>query len=64
LRSWVIMISPGAGGVGGRKYRMANSWIYCNVCWDFLVITWGVGSSFTIKNKIKWDLILFVLFFS
>jgi hypothetical protein len=23
--SWLMMISPGAGGVGGRKYLMASS---------------------------------------
>lgn len=45
LRSWVMIISPGAGGVGGLRYLIANSCMYCNVCCDFLVITWGVGSS-------------------
>ncbi|RNA35176.1 hypothetical protein BpHYR1_023981 [Brachionus plicatilis] len=28
LGSWLIMISPGLGGVGGLKYLMASSWTY------------------------------------
>jgi len=32
LASWVITISPGAGGVGGLKYLTASSWTYSS-CW-------------------------------
>jgi len=40
-----MMISPGAGGVGGFKYRTAISWMYSNFCCDLLLMTCGQPSS-------------------
>jgi hypothetical protein len=34
--SCLIMISPGAGGAGGFKYRTAISCIYSSLCFDLL----------------------------
>lgn len=44
--SWLIIISPGAGGVGGRRYRIANSCTYSISWFVRLQSKSGFGSSF------------------
>ena len=44
--SCLMMISPGAGGVGGFKYRTAISCTYSSFCLSRLFMTSGHASSF------------------
>ncbi len=43
--TWVIIISPGVGGVGGLRYLTANSCTYSICCATLLLKTSGFGSS-------------------